>query len=86
MEPQLVSFDQMRTPEVIGQIGETNQDFVALSNVSTDWEQYIVEAAFVPAAYVSADKVSRPSLRHLAKIGQKFRRIFVEKFQIFNGV
>ena len=77
MEPRLVSFDQMRTPDVIGQIGEINQDFLALSEVSSDWDKFIVEAAFIPAAFVSQDKVVRPSLLQLAKICQKFRRVFV---------
>ena len=77
MEPRLVSFDQMRTPEVVGQIDETDQEFVALSSISTDWEKYVVEASFIPAAFVSQDKVLRPSLLQLAKTCQKFRRIFV---------
>ena len=80
MEPRLVSFDQMRTQEVVGLIGEVNQEFVALSNISSDWEKYIVEAAFVPAAFVAEEKVSRPTLLQLAKLCQKFRRIFVGRF------
>ena len=77
MEPRLVSFDQMRVPEVVGQIGDTLQDFIALSSASLDWEKYIVEASFIPAAYVTQEKVVRPSLLQLAKTCQKFRRIFV---------
>ena len=77
MEPRLVSFDQMRTPEVVGQIGDVNQELIALSGVSSDWEKYIVEASFIPAALVDQNKVAEPSLLSLAKSCQKFRRIFV---------
>ena len=73
----MVSFDQMRVPEVIGRIGDISQECIALSGVSTDWENYIVETSFIPAAFVSQDKVARPSLLQLAKTCQKFRRIFV---------
>ena len=79
MEPRLVSFDQMRVPEVVGRIGEVDQEFISLSGVSTDWENYVVETSFIPAAFVSRDKIMRPSLLQLAKTCQKFRRIFVGK-------
>ena len=85
MEPRLVFFDQMRTPEVVGKIGEINQELVALSGISTDWEKYIVEAAFIPAALVDQGKVLRPSLLNLAKTCQKFRRIFVGKM-LYSGL
>ena len=77
MEPRLVSFDQMRVPEVVGRIGDTEQEFISLSGISSDWEKYVVETSFIPAAFVSQDKVVRPSLKQLAKTCQKFRRIFV---------
>ena len=76
MEPRLVSFDQMRTPEIVGQIRDINQDFVVLSSAAMDWDNYIVEASFIPAALVGQNKVSRPTLLNLAKVCQKFRRIF----------
>ena len=77
MEPRLVSFDQMRTPEIVGQIGGINQELVVLSRASMDWDNFVVEASFIPAALVSQNKVSRPTLLQLAKLCQKFRRVFV---------
>ena len=86
MEPRLVSFDQMRTPEIVGQIGEFNQEFVVLSRASMDWEKYFVEASFIPAALVDQNKTSRPTLLQLAKMCQKFRRIFVgRRFSILRS-
>ena len=77
MEPRLVSFEQMRTPEVVGQIGETIQEFVVLSQGSLNWDNYVVDTAFIPAALVDKEKVVIPSLSQLAKICKKFRKIFV---------
>ena len=77
MEPRLVSFDEMRTPAIVGQIGEINQELVVLSQGSLDWENYVVETAFIPAALVELEKVVIPSLNQLAILSRKFRKIFV---------
>ena len=77
MEPRLVSFDQMRVPEVVGRIEGVSQEFISLSGLSSDWDNYVVETSFIPAAFVGQERVARPSLRQLAKTCQKFRRIFV---------
>ena len=77
MEPRLVSFEEMRTPSIVGQIGDTIQELVVLNQGSLEWNNYVVDTAFIPAALVEQDKVILPSLKQLAKLCQKFRRIFV---------
>ena len=77
MEPRLVSFEEMRTPAIVGQIGNTTQELVVLNQGSLIWDNYVVETAFIPAALVEQEKVVIPTLKQLAKVCQKFRRIFV---------
>ena len=77
MEPRLVSFEQMRTPEIVGEIGDRTQELVVLSQGSLNWDNYVVDSPFIPAALVEAEKVIVPSLNQLAKLGRKFRQIFV---------
>ena len=79
MEPRLVSFEQMRVPEIVGQIGDRMQEFVVLSQGSLNWDNYVVDTAFIPAALVESEKAILPSLNQLAKLGRKFRKIFVGK-------
>ena len=77
MEPRLVSFDQMRIPEIVGEIEGIDQELVILSRGSLEWENYVVDTAFIPAALVEAEKVIVPSLKQLSKLSAKFRKIFV---------
>ena len=77
MEPRWVAFDQMRTPEIVGQIGDVDQELVVLSGGSLNWENYVVDSAFIPAAFVEPGKVALPSLQQIAKLSKKFRKIFV---------
>ena len=77
MEPRLVSFEEMRTPSIVGEIGESTQELVVLNQNSLNWDNYVVQTAFIPAALVEQNKVNLPSLKQMAKLCQKFRRIFV---------
>ena len=77
MEPRLVSFAEMRTPEIIGSIGGKDQLFLSLSQVSTDWDKYVVEMAFIPAVKVRKEDLQRPSLKDLSNMSKKFEKTFV---------
>ena len=78
MEPRLVSFAEMRKPEVIGQIGEEDQFFLLLSHESLEWNNYVVEMAFIPAVRVESDRIVRPSLKDLSTMSKKFEKIILE--------
>ena len=83
MEPRLVSFEEMRTPSIVGEIRDINQEFVVLSQGSLNWDNYVVDTAFIPAALVEHEKVIIPSLAQLAKVCRKFRKIFVGTVTLF---
>ena len=73
----MVSFAEMRKPEVIGQIGGKDQFFLLLSQESLNWDNYVVEMAFLPAVKVESDKIIRPSLKDLSNMSKKFEKVFV---------
>ena len=79
MEPRWISFTEMRSPEIIGQIGGTDQKFLSLSRESENWENYIIELAFIPAIRVQKDRVARPTLRDISKMSKKFIKVFTER-------
>ena len=84
MDPRCVSFADMRTPEVTGEIGGRRQYFLSLSSASLQWDNYVVEMAFLPAVKVDREKVVRPSLRAMTRLSTKFQKVFVGRIIILS--
>ena len=72
------SFAHSRAPHIVGNISDTSAKFIALSEISRNFQAYIMPNKFMHAAVVSQSRVATPTPKQVGKVMWNFRRIFAK--------